>query len=467
MRRQNKHLKTKICPGWAHNSEKGSSLEAEASFCYNRVIIKLMFKLFVRIQLERYVKKYLERHPAIKLVIVVGSVGKTSAKSAIGTVLKQNFRVRVNEGNHNAELSAPLAILGIDYPENLRSIKTWQEIFSIAKERVNKSADIDVIVQEVGSDRIGQVPHFGKYARPDIAVVTAVSPEHMEYFKTMQAVADEELSVVKFSQQVLINQDDIDNKYVESLKAKNIDTYGTTNKAKYHFVKSNFSVKDGFIGKFMYSDADESIDVSLHVMGDHSTRSAVAAGAVGLKLGMKPEEIKSGMRKIRAVSGRMNVLPGIKQSMIIDDSYNSSPLAASSALEALYDLDAPQRIAVLGSMNELGDSSPDEHKSLGGLCDPSKLDWVVTVGSEARKYLAPIAAKQGCNIKSFEASPEAGEFVKNTLKPSAIVLFKGSEGSIFLEEAIKYVLQNPDDDKKLVRQSAQWLARKDKFFASK
>ena len=425
-----------------------------------------MFKLFIRIKLEGYVKRYLKRHPEVKLIIVVGSVGKTSTKSAIGTVLKQKFRVRVHEGNHNAELSAPLAILGIDYPENLRSIKTWVRIFASAKQRIKRPADVDVIVQEVGSDRIGQVPHFGTYARPDIAVVTAISPEHMEYFKTMDAVASEELSVVKYSNQVFLNLDDIDSKYTSDIDKGNVSTYGEADTADYRFIKSDFSIESGFSGEFRGKGTTESIHARLRVIGEHSISAAVAAGAVGVKLGMSQDEIKRGLDEIRAVNGRMSLLSGIRQSMLIDDSYNSSPLAVSWALDTLYSLDTPQKIAVLGSMNELGESSVDEHRKLGNLCDPTQLDIVITVGKEAQEYIASVAEEKGCKVKSFKTSPEAGEFLTEILKPGAIVLFKGSGESIFLEETIKKVLKNPDDAQKLVRQSSDWMSRKNKFFES-
>lgn len=116
-----------------------------------------MFKKLIQKKLENYVKAYFKSHPQIKLVIVAGSVGKTSTKMAIATVLSERFRVRVHEGNHNAELSAPLAILGIEYPTSLKSISSWMAIFKAARARIRQQDDVDVVIQEVGSDRIGQI----------------------------------------------------------------------------------------------------------------------------------------------------------------------------------------------------------------------------------------------------------------------------------------------------------------------
>lgn len=425
-----------------------------------------MFKLFIQKKLEKYVKKYFKKHSEVKLVIVVGSVGKTTTKVAIGTVLNERFRVRLHEGNHNAELSTPLAILGIEYPENVKSIGIWLNVFKAAKKRIKDPTDVDVIVQEVGSDRIGQVPHFGTYAHPDIAVVTAVSPEHMEYFKTVDAVAAEELSAANFSKTALINRDDIDGVYAADLTNPNINTYGTTNAAEYHFIEQDFTVQDGFVGAFISPDWEEKLDVKVKLVGEHSLRAAVAAGTVGLKLGLTSAEVQKGLNRISAVSGRMNLLRGVEKTMIIDDTYNSSPLAVASAIKALYGLSVPQRIAVLGTMNELGATSAQEHENIGKLCTPNKLAHVITVGEEAEKYLAPAARANGCHVVSFKSPLEAGAYVHKVLEPGAAILFKGSQGNVYLEEAVKIVLHSADDAEKLVRQSTQWLATKQKFYDS-
>jgi UDP-N-acetylmuramoyl-tripeptide--D-alanyl-D-alanine ligase len=425
-----------------------------------------MFKHYIQKRLEGYVKKYLRLHPDIKLIIVTGSVGKTSTKVAIGTVLSEKFRVRLHEGNHNAELSTPLAILGIEYPSSLKSVGAWLEIFRAARKRINDPADVDVIVQEVGSDGIGQVPHFGTYAKPYMAVVTAVSEEHMEFFKTLDAVAAEELSAANFSERALINRDNIDGTYADDLTNANINTYGTTDAAEYHFTQEDFTIEDGFTGLFsVRGEFDMGIKVNLKLVGEHSIRAAVAAGAVGLRLGMTQDELRNGLSKIRAVNGRMNILRGVKETIIIDDSYNSSPLAVASALEALYQLMVPQKIAVLGSMNELGDLSQAAHEAVGRLCNGNQLAYLVTVGEEAEKYIVPTAQSNGCQVVSFKSALEAGAFVHKVLEPGAAILFKGSQGGIYLEEAVKIVLHSTEEESKLVRQSPEWLETKQDFFS--
>lgn len=425
-----------------------------------------MLSKTIQTKLERLVKKYLSKHPDIKLVVVAGSVGKTTTKVAIATVLSQSFRVRLHEGNHNSEISAPLAILGIDYPDNIRSISAWINIFRAAKERIKSPTDVDVIIQELGSDRIGQIAHYRKYLYPDLGVVTAISPEHMEFFETMDNVAKEEMGVANYSKEALINRDDIDGKYAKYLTNANVSTYGTSAAAEYHFISQDFTVDTGYKGQFIASDLDNPIDASVRIVGEHSLRTAVAAFTVGVKMGMESKSIAKGLAAITAVPGRMNILRGIKNSVLIDDTYNSSPLAIRSSLQTLYQMVAPQRIAVLGSMNELGASSADEHKRAGELCNPNELAWVITVGDEAEKYLAPAAKANGCQVKSFKTAVAAGGFVRGAIEDDAVVLFKGSQGGIYTEEAVKVVLHTAADEAKLVRQSPAWIKTKTDFFSN-
>lgn len=423
-----------------------------------------MFKWIIQTILERSVRKYFAKHPDIKLVVVAGSVGKTSTKIAVGTVLSERFRVRLHEGNHNTQFSAPLAILGIDYPQKLRSISAWRLVLKAVKARINEPTDVDVIVQELGTDRIGEIEHFGKYLVPDIAVITAVSPEHMEFFGTIENVAKEELTVANYSKQALINRDDVDGVFSAYLTNASINTYGTSALAEYHFITNNYTIEGGHEGLFVFPESRHPIPANIHVLGEHTMRPAIAAGAIAAKFGMNANDIAKGLSKVRTLSGRMNVLRGVNHSMIIDDTYNSSPLAAKAALRELFQLSAPQKIVVLGDMNELGQSSQIEHEELGQMCDMSQLAWVVTVGSETEKYLAPKAREKGCQVRSFQSALDAGTFVHSVIEEGAIVLFKGSQGNVYLEEAIKIILHSTIEERQLVRQSPKWMETKKNFF---
>ncbi|MEI6850358.1 MAG: UDP-N-acetylmuramoyl-tripeptide--D-alanyl-D-alanine ligase [Candidatus Saccharibacteria bacterium] len=424
-----------------------------------------MFKTYIQKRMEKYVNKYFVKHPEVKLIVVTGSVGKTSTKVAIATVLSEHFKVRLHMDNHNTHMSAPLAILGIEYPKNIKKIGEWLSVFRAAKKRIKDPTDVDIIVQELGSDRIGEVPYFGTYLHPDIAVITAVSAEHMEYFNTIENVAAEELSVANFSKMALINKDDIDGVYAKYLTNSNINTYGTSATAEYHFLSANYTAKEGHIGLFIAPELPDPMPATIQLFGEHTLRPAIAAGAVALKFGMSTSEIVRGLSLIRSLPGRMNKLRGCDGSTIIDDSYNSSPLAAKSSLQELYKLSGSQRIVVFGDMNELGQTAAFEHEELGKLCDPNQLAWVITVGPQTKSFLAPAAKARGCQVKCFDDALSAGAFTKSVIESGEAILFKGSESGIFLEEAVKVVLHSTADESQLVRQSSYWMNRKNNFFS--
>ncbi len=425
------------------------------------------FRNYVQKKMEGYVVSYFKAHPEVKLVVVAGSVGKTSTKTALGTMLGQKYRVRLHEGNHNTHMSAPLAILGIPYPEHIKSFGAWRDVFRAAEARILQAPDVDVIIQEIGADHPGEIAHFGTYLRPDIAVITAITPEHMEFFKSMETVAQEELAAANFSNLAIINRDDIDGQYASYLTNQNVDTYGTSDMAEYHFIEESFSVHDGHIGQFAAPEfGGQTTPAMVKVLGEHNIRPAVAAAAVGVKFGLSPTEISNGFAQIRPIPGRMCLLEGVRGSMLIDDTYNSSPVAAQSAIQTFHSLPAPQRIVILGTMNELGEASASEHQKIGRMLRPDIVDWVVTVGEEAEKYLASAAKSQGCQVKSFQNSVQAGGFVHGVVKEGALVLVKGSQDGGYLEESVKILLKHQEQGNLLVRQSPAWLAHKEQYFAT-
>lgn len=422
------------------------------------------YKARVKKKLEQTVVAYFQAHPEIKLVVVAGSVGKTSTKKAIATVLSQKYRVRVHEGNHNTDMSVPLSILGVPYPDNIRSIGQWQRALGLAKEKVLRPTDVDVIVQELGADHPGDIASFGRYLKPYMGVITGVTAEHMEYFKTINAVAKEELTAGNFSQLALINRDDIDGKYADYLTNTNLNTYGTTVVAEYRFEQADFDLQKGRTGKFIGPDLTSGIEMTIHALGEHNVRPVVAAATVGVKFGLTEQDILAGVSKIEPVPGRMQLLRGLNGSKIIDDSYKSSPDDAVAAIQTFLDMESSQRIAILGSMNEMGELSQPEHERLGKMFNPNVVDWVITVGNDAEKYLAPAARAQGCQVKSFKNAVQAGAFAHSVLRQNALVLVKGSQNQVYTEEAIKILLLDQNDVNRLVRQSPAWMATKEEFF---
>lgn len=427
-----------------------------------------MFKRFIVKKLQKYVRQYFMQHPEVKLVAVVGSVGKTSTKHAIATLLSERYRVRMHEGNHNSEVSVPLAILGVDFPGSLRNPFTWLGVFRAAKLRIKQPTDVDVIVQELGTDAPGDIAQFGTYLLPDIAVITGVTPEHMEFFGTIEAVAAEEMSIANFSKFVLINRDDVDARFAALETNPNFSTYGTSGAAEYRIEQESFTFDEGYKGTIYAPNFPEPFDVMVRVYGEHSLRPVMGAVATAAQLGLAPHEIGKQVALLRPVPGRMNLLRGMGETVVIDDSYNSSPAAAAAAIQTLYSFDddnVPQRIVVLGDMRELGATSQAEHEALARLLDSSLLAWVVLVGPESEKYMAPIARQRGCQVHIAKNAIEAGEFVRSVTEPGAVILVKGSQNTIYLEECVKLLCELTDHSQ-LVRQSPHWLEVKKRFFDS-
>jgi UDP-N-acetylmuramoyl-tripeptide--D-alanyl-D-alanine ligase len=414
--------------------------------------------------IEMQTRRFLRRHHP-KIIAVAGSVGKTSTKVAITTVLSQRYKVLFEEGNYNVDISVPMTIFDMPMPplEKLRSPFEWLKQLWYMELKIRWPFAFDVIVLELGTDHPGDINYFRRYLRPNIAVVTAVSPEHMEHFKTLDAVAEEELSVTNFSELAIINRDDIDETFARFMNNSNIDTYGTSGVAEYHYIVENYEVGTGFTGKFVSPEFGEQ-PIALQLAGEHNIKAAVAAGVVGIKMGLTAEQIAAGLAQIRPVKGRMNTLRGLLDSVIIDDTYNSSPAAAVAALQTLYLFPNKQKIAILGSMNELGEFSQKAHEEVGGVCDPTMLEWVVTIGEEAERYLAPAAEKRGCQVRAFKSPYDAGAFVHSVLHPHAAILAKGSQNGVFAEEAVKILLHATEEESQLVRQDADWMAKKEAMF---
>ena len=428
---------------------------------------KIMFKKGIQRKLEKYVRKYFETHPDIKLITVVGSVGKTSTKLAIATLLSQKYRVRLHEGNHNTHLSAPLAILGINFPGNPRNFWQWHKVFSAARKRIKSpsSQEPQIIIQELGTDHPGDIERFSKYLAPNIAVITSVSPEHMEFFGSIDTVAQEELGAASFAEIAILNQDDISPDFFKYVRNSNVSTYSSIGGANYNFIANSFSLVDGFGGKIQTPEYGE-IDVRVKVFGEHSLRPIIGAVAVSAKLGLSSQEIIGGLVSLKPIPGRMNFMRGVKESVLIDDTYNSSPAALEAAIQTLYALSAPSKIAIIGSMNELGESSAFEHQKIGEMLDGISLSWVITVGEQANRFLAPAARLRGCQVYEAKNAIDAGTFAHKIMERGSLVLLKGSQGEVYLEEATKILLLNKEDESLLVRQDEKWKKTKDEFFSS-
>lgn len=396
-----------------------------------------------------------------KIIAVVGSIGKTSTKLAIAQVLQSSLRVQYQKGNYNDSVSIPLVFFGETMP-SLWNIFSWAAIWLRNELKIGKPYPYDAVVIELGTDSPGQIAEFAKYIHADISVITAITPEHMEFFQNMENVAEEEWSVADFSDAILVNKD----------LCTDVPPATVSIKPEYYSQKeiADFEVKNivrtvrGFNFNVFHNNI-LLLSSSFNAVSAIQLYSLCAGIAVAAKLGLSVENIKKGVATIAPVPGRLQMLKGIKNATIIDDTYNASPEAVRVALDSLYSYPdregiIVQKIAILGSMNELGATSEQEHMTIGNYCDPSKLDLVVTIGSDANAFIAPAAKNKGCKVHEFTDATTAGLFIKSQLKEAAVILAKGSQNGVFAEEAVKQLLADHKDSSKLVRQSTTWLKKK-------
>lgn len=401
----------------------------------------------------------LRKRADFQLVAIAGSVGKTSTKFAIASLLETSTRVRWQKGNYNDIVSVPLVFFGLQLP-SLFNPFSWLMVFIRIELQLRKPYPYDVVVVELGTDFPGNLAQFKKCIHADIGVLTAIAPEHMTYFEDLDAVAREELTIAELSDKLLVNMDLCDPRYLRTLNR--YATYGTHSQADFRLAKASVA-NDGMRytiesqGKTILTGLFDGVAVTQLV-------SLTAAVAVGSMLGLNHSQLERGAQVVKPVQGRMQRLRGIKNTTILDDTYNASPEAVRAALDALYALDAPQKIALLGNMNELGELSATAHQAIGEYCDPSQLELVVTLGVDANRYLAEEAERQGCRVVRTGDPYTAAAEIKKVLKSGALVLAKGSQNGVFAEEAIKHLLADASDRVKLVRQDEYWLRKKAKLW---
>lgn len=406
--------------------------------------------------LNRAVAGYIRRNH-ILVVGVAGSIGKTSTTRAIRTVLAQKYKVHIPKTTYNTNRSIHIELFDLPFAT---STAGWLVMVCKVLWRSLGRAPYEVVVAEIGTDHPGELRTFA-WLKPKVGVLTAIAPEHMEYFKTLDAVAKEELAIASFSQRLLCNANTVDRKHVPDKIAAQAIWYGKDQEfdagayraGNWHTL-ADFKVRE-----------HELKDVQLTVLGEHSLDALVAAAAVGMECGLELPAIRSGLEAVRPVRGRMQRLRGIQDSTIIDDTYNASPQACRAALQVLAGTKAPQRIALLGTMNEMGDYSEQAHSEVGNNCDPEHIDLVVTLGHDANTFLAAAAEARGCTVVRCQSPHEAGEAIRERMQAGAAILAKGSQNGVFAEEAVKVLLADAADAGLLPRQSEYWMNIKRKQFS--
>lgn len=434
--------------------------------------MKNLIKKIILFKLNFLAKIYLLRFKP-EIIAVTGNVGKTSTKEAISVVLSKVKKVRSGKGNLNNEFGVPLTILGEwgdDYYESGGNGLFWIRVLFVSFWKLIFIRHYpEILVLEFGADRPGDIAKLTKKYKPKIGVITAVGeiPVHVEYFSDPSGLAREKsklISSLKASDYAILNHDDpVVYDMKEKTKAK-VMTYGFTEGSSVRL--SNFDIRlndeqnpDGVGFKINYG-GNSFVPVTLHgTLGKSQAFASGAAASVGIIYGMNLIEISQALEEYRGPKGRMRILKGIKNSIIIDDTYNAAPSSTHLALETLESLPAKRKVAVLGDMLELGKYTIEAHQEIGNVA-ASVADIFVTVGARA-KFSAYSAENQmeKENIFSFVNSDLAKSKVQEIIKEGDLILIKGSQG-IRMEKIVEEIMAEPQRRAELiVRQGKKWLKK--------
>lgn len=431
--------------------------------------MKTIFKKIISKLLEVEARLILKKYQP-KIVAVTGNVGKTSTKDAVFTVMSRHFYVRKSEKSFNSDIGVPLTILGCNNAWN-DPIKWLKNLWFGLTYIVTAKKYPEWLVLEIGADRPGDIKKIASWLKPDVVVVTKFAdiPVHIEYFKSKAEVIAEKghlVEALKHDGILILNSDDADVFAFKNKFANKVLTYGMMGDSEVR--ATNYSVyyreesKEPYGINFKVEYQGNCLPVNIiGTLGANNIYAVLGGIAVGLSLELNLVEATENISNYSSPRGRMNLIKGIKNSTIIDDSYNSSPVAVTSALNTLRDLKiSGRKIAVLGDMMELGKHTVEAHQSIGVLASKS-CDLLITVGLRSRD-LAESAVDSGLvenNVWQFDTSVEAAKHVKEIIKTGDVVLVKGSQ-STRMEKVVEEIMAEPVRAYELlVRQDEEWKKR--------
>ena len=341
----------------------------------------------------------------IPVIGITGSVGKTSTKDIIASVLSEKFNVLKTEGNLNNHIGLPLTIL--------------------------KLKDHNCLVVEMGMNNLGEISILSKIAKPTIAIITNVGTAHIGNLGSRENILKAKLEILDGLQNgkiILNNDNDLLTKwYQENKKRYEIITYGVENSSDYMAYDITLN-KDNSIFK-----VNNNL-FKINIPGIHFVYNSLCALAVGNIFAISTEKIKQGIENFTLTKRRMEIV-NVNNYTIINDSYNANPDSVMMALTYLGSLKSTRKIAVLGDMLELGDYSEKLHRSLAKTIINNKIDILITVGRNA-KYISEECLNLGFNkdnIYIFNNNKEAIEKIKEIKKVNDSILLKASYGMNFIE----------------------------------
>lgn len=432
-----------------------------------KTTLKKIIVAILTIEARLILKKYKPR-----IVAITGTVGKTSAKDAVYAVLSHFYKTRKSEKSFNGEIGIPLTVIGCPnaWSNLLMWVKNFLDGLSLL---IQRKPYPEWLVLEVGADRPGDIKKTASWIKPDIAIITRLSkvPAHVEFFESPEAVKAEKwelANAVSKDGTIILNADDED---VMSLKEKiktRTESYGFSKEAtlvaSYENIEYEKENNNGYPIGITFRVDSKGSSIPVHLSGGFGMNhiySALSALAVADVCELNMIKASEALHTYEMAPGRLRLIKGVKGSIIIDDTYNASPVAMESALETLSKLDGKGRkIAVLGDMLELGKHANIEHRRMGEIAG-KVCDMVITVGIRARHIAegALIAGLSEKKIFQFEDSREAGKFLEQKIKEGDIALAKGSQG-MRMERAVLEVMANPEKARELlVRQEEEWGKR--------
>lgn len=403
-----------------------------------------------------------------RIILISGSVGKTSTKDAIAAVLSSSFYIRASEKSYNSDTGVPLTILGCKNPWN--NYWGWMKVIAEGVWLVvGKNHYPKTLVLEIGADKPGDITRMLKWIHPDVVVVTKLPeiPVHVEAYASPFETREEEFSpahALSSSGLLIYNRDD---DYAHEL-AKEVSvpsvTYGMHHTSTMQITDGEMIVENdipkGIQAKLSYKGSVIPFSL-MGVFGLHHTYPAVSAVLVAVHEGMTLFDAVTALATYEPPRGRGRVLLGREESVLIDDTYNSSPVAIHASLDTLSSMKTKRRVvAILGDMLELGTYTLREHEEVGRRVAKTA-DILCAVGIRARG-IAEGALSAGMKAQKVFTYKDAHALINASSEfftPKDIILIKGSQ-SMRMERVVESFLREHIDPREvLVRQDKEWLRK--------
>jgi UDP-N-acetylmuramoyl-tripeptide--D-alanyl-D-alanine ligase len=395
-----------------------------------------------------------------KIVGITGSVGKTSAKTAVDLVLSTKFRVRSNQKNYNNEVGIPLTIIGAE--SGGKSFLKWLGVF--LKWIIIIIFPIkypEILVLEMGVDRPGDMEYLLSFIPVDVGIITNISGSHLEFFKTLENILEEKGKIIKklpADGTAILNGDDGKLMAFKNQSSAPVSVFGFSDKAQFKAENISFSEEmSGIYFRLNYNG--KSVPVRLkHVLADYLVYAALSAVAVGIHFKINLVDIAAALENFSPLPGRMNLIPAIKKSYAIDDSYNASPTSVLAALKILEKISPKRKLVVLGDMLELGDEEEKGHREVGKKVFEIKADLFFSIGGRMEATVKELRSLGYPEEKIFYFdNPEIlGRKLQEEIREGDLILVKGSQG-MRMEKVVEEIMAEPQKAGELLcRQDTSW-----------